>query len=67
MADNNENTLGSGFITDSGQTGGADLGSGFVTSAEPSSNAPQNVANSLAITFTDIKELSVQGAMSTVY
>ena len=67
MADNNENTLGSGFITDSGQTGGADLGSGFVTSAEPSSNAPQPVANALASTFTDIKELSVQGAMSTVY
>ena len=67
MADNNENTLGSGFITDSGQTGGADLGSGFVTSAEPSSNAPQTGANALANTFTDIKELSVQGAMSTVY
>ena len=67
MADNNENTLGSGFITDSGQTGGADLGSGFVTSAEPSSNAPQTGANALASTFTDIKELSVQGAMSTVY
>lgn len=67
MVDNNENTLGSGFITDNGQTGGADLGSGFVTSAEPSINTPQPGANALANTFTDIKELSVQGAMSTVY
>lgn len=67
MVDNNDNTLGSGFITDNGQTGGADLGSGFVTSAEPSINTPQPGANALANTFTDIKELSVQGAMSTVY
>ena len=67
MVDNNENTLGSGFITDNGQTGGADLGSGFVTSAEPDTNITQPGVNALANTFTDIKELSVQGAMSTVY
>lgn len=67
MVDNNDNTLGSGFITDNGQTGGADLGSGFVTSAEPATNIPKPGDNALANTFTDIKELSVQGAMSTVY
>ena len=69
MTDNNENTLGSGFITDSGQAGGAELGSGFVTSAEPAQNAPQPQSGSsnLAATFTDIKQLSAQGAMSTVY
>ncbi len=67
MADNNENTLGSGFITDNGQTGGADLGSGFVTSSEPANTTPKTGDNALANTFTDIKELSVQGAMSTVY
>ena len=67
MVDNNENTLGSGFITDNGQAGGSDLGSGFVTSSEPANNIPQNSGNTLANTFTDIKELSVQGAMSTVY
>ncbi len=69
MTDNNENTLGSGFVTDSGQAGGAELGSGFVTSAEPAQNMPQPQSSSsnLAATFTDIKQLSAQGAMSTVY
>ena len=62
MIDNQDNTLGSGFVTDGG---GADagLGSGFVTNA-PSANTQSSNASA---TFTDLKELSSQGAMSTVY
>lgn len=63
MVDNQDNTLGSGFVTDGGGNN-AGLGSGFVTD---SSNAAQQQQSSNSVTFTDLKELSSQGAMSTVY
>ncbi len=62
MIDNQDNTLGSGFVTD-GSGADAGLGSGFVTNA-PSANTQSSNASA---TFTDLKELSSQGAMSTVY
>ena len=64
MTDNEQNTLGSGFLTDGGSPD-AGLGSGFVTDASSMPQQPQT-ANASA-TFTDLKELSSQGAMSTVY
>lgn len=64
MVDNQDNTLGSGFVTDGGGNDSG-LGSGFVTDTPNAAPQPQN--NAAASTFTDLKELSSQGAMSTVY
>ncbi len=64
MVDNQDNTLGSGFLTDGGGSDSG-LGSGFVTEAPGAAQQPQQGAASS--TFTDLKELSSQGAMSTVY
>ena len=64
MIDNEENTLGSGFLTDGGGSDSG-LGSGFVTEAPATAQQPQ--AGAASSTFTDLKELSSQGAMSTVY
>lgn len=70
-AQDSQQNSGSGFVTepDNQQLSG----SGFVTepekpriSAKPAQTAAQP-ANGISSTFTDIRELSSQGAMSTVY